>query len=142
MWVAARAGRRIPLHVCIDTGIGRVGVPFRGAAPLIRDLASRKSVEIAGTMMTFTEDEKFDVELHPHDPTTAERQIARLNRVRKERDNAKVQQLLDQLVRVARDESANIMPVTIELVRAGASMGDIIEKLKTIWGTYRENPVF
>jgi len=46
------------------------------------------------------------------------------------------------LVRVAKDESTNIMPVTIELVRAGASMGDIVEKLKKLWGTYRENPVF
>ena len=87
-------------------------------------------------------DEKFDVEIHPHDETTAERQINRLRRVRKERDNAKVSALLDQLVRVAKDESANIMPITIELVRAGASMGDIVEKLKKLWGTYRENPVF
>ncbi|HWT85089.1 MAG TPA: methylmalonyl-CoA mutase family protein, partial [Myxococcales bacterium] len=87
-------------------------------------------------------DENFDVEIHPHDETTAERQINRLRRVRKERDNAKVSALLDQLVRVAKDESANIMPITIELVRAGASMGDIVEKLKKLWGTYRENPVF
>src|SRR3954463_13466151 len=85
-------------------------------------------------------DEKFDVEIHPHDETTAERQINRLRRVRKERDNAKVSALLDQLVRVAKDESANVMPVTIELVKAGASMGDIVEKLKKLWGTYRETP--
>ena len=50
--------------------------------------------------------------------------------------------LLEELVSVARDESKNILPVTIELVRAGASMGDIIERLKKLWGTYRENPVF
>src|SRR5437868_11258307 len=87
-------------------------------------------------------DEKLDVEVHPHDETTAERQLNRLRRVRKERDNAKVLALLEQLVRVAKDESTNIMPVTIELVRAGASMGDIVEKLKKLWGTYRENPVF
>jgi methylmalonyl-CoA mutase N-terminal domain/subunit len=87
-------------------------------------------------------DEKFDVELHPHDPTTEQRQVQRLRRVRKERDNAKVDALLEQLVNVARDESANIMPVTIELVRAGASMGDIVERLKKLWGTYRENPVY
>src|SRR5467141_3646841 len=83
-------------------------------------------------------DEKLDVEVHPHDETTAERQLNRLRRVRKERDNAKVSALLEQLVRVAKDESANIMPITIELVRAGASMGDIVEKLKKLWGTYRE----
>jgi methylmalonyl-CoA mutase N-terminal domain/subunit len=43
---------------------------------------------------------------------------------------------------VAADPQQNIMPVTIELVRAGASMGDIVERLKTLWGTYREVPVF
>jgi methylmalonyl-CoA mutase N-terminal domain/subunit len=34
------------------------------------------------------------------------------------------------------------MPVTIELVREGASMGEIVEQLKALWGTYRETPVF
>ena len=85
---------------------------------------------------------KADIEIHPYDPSTAERQIARTRRVRAERDEAKVQALLDELVAVAQDESRNIMPVTIELVKAGATMGDIVEKLKGIWGTYRENPVF
>jgi alanine racemase len=60
--VAARFGGRVRLHVCVDTGIGRVGVPVKAAAALIRDLASRRSVEIAGTMMTFTEDDEFDAE--------------------------------------------------------------------------------
>jgi len=87
-------------------------------------------------------EETFDIELHPYDASTAERQIARLNRVRRERDNANVNALLERLLDVARDERQNIMPITIELVDAGATMGDIIEKLKTLWGTYRENPVF
>jgi alanine racemase len=59
---AARLGRPIAIHVCVDTGIGRVGVPHRQAAALIRDLASRKGVTIDGTMMTFTEDLEFDRE--------------------------------------------------------------------------------
>ncbi len=82
------------------------------------------------------------VETHPYDATTARRQIERLNSVRRSRDEASVQQLLHALVEVARDETQNIMPATIELIRAGASMGDIVEKLKTLWGTYRETPVF
>ena len=86
--------------------------------------------------------EKFDIELHPYDASTAERQIARLARVRRERDNAAVETLLARLIEVAKNEDENIMPITIELVAAGATMGDIIEKLKTLWGTYRENPVF
>jgi 2-hydroxyisobutanoyl-CoA mutase large subunit len=87
-------------------------------------------------------EEKVDLEIHPYDPTTERRQIERLQRVRRERDERNVTALLDDLERVARDETANVMPVTIELVRAGATMGDIIERLRTVWGTYRENPVF
>ncbi|HMA30971.1 MAG TPA: methylmalonyl-CoA mutase family protein [Casimicrobiaceae bacterium] len=87
-------------------------------------------------------EEKFDIELHPYDSSTADRQIARLNRVRRERDNARVNALLDRLIEVAKNERENIMPVTIELVAAGATMGDIVERLKGLWGTYRETPVF
>ena len=58
--------------------------------------------------------------------------------MRRERYDARVKALLDELVAVARDASQNIMPVTIELVAAGATMGDIVEKLKTVCGTYRE----
>ncbi len=60
--VAKRHGRTIPLHVCVDTGIGRVGVPDETAAPLIRGLALRRSLRIEGVMMTFAEDPDFDRE--------------------------------------------------------------------------------
>ena len=60
--VAAQTQKPVPLHICIDTGIGRVGVPYREAPALIRDLAARKSVSIQGAMMTFTEDPAFDPE--------------------------------------------------------------------------------
>jgi methylmalonyl-CoA mutase N-terminal domain/subunit len=86
--------------------------------------------------------ERANVELHPYDPTTETRQIERLRKVRRTRNNAKVQELLSKLVEVAKDDAQNLMPVTIELVREGASMGEIVEKLKTLWGTYRETPVF
>jgi alanine racemase len=60
--IAVKTQRPVPLHICIDTGIGRVGVPYRDAPPLIRDLAARKAVSMQGTMMTFTEDPDFDKE--------------------------------------------------------------------------------
>ncbi|MEK9654015.1 MAG: methylmalonyl-CoA mutase family protein, partial [Betaproteobacteria bacterium] len=97
---------------------------------------------VIGVNKYVEEDEKVDIETHPYDPTTADRQIARLQNVRATRDNQKLNVLLEQLVEVAKDEAQNIMPITIELVEAGATMGDIVEKLRTLWGTYRENPVF
>ncbi|MGH8221375.1 MAG: methylmalonyl-CoA mutase family protein [Woeseiaceae bacterium] len=87
-------------------------------------------------------EEKADIDTHPYDPTTARRQIDRLKRVRRERNQREVERLFDRLIEVARNEDENIMPVTIDLVRAGATMGEIVERLKTLWGTYRETPVF
>ncbi len=82
------------------------------------------------------------IETHPYDQSTAERQVSRTQRVRRERDALKFDVLLKQLVEVAKDPAQNIMPISIELVRAGATMGDFIETLKGVWGTYRETPVF
>ena len=106
----------------------------------LRKQSGEKPVIGVNTMVE--EDENQVIETHPYDSTTADRQIARTKRVREERDNAKVEMLLDKLVSVAKDETQNIMPITIELVREGATMGDITEKLKSVWGAYRETPVF
>lgn len=59
---AASLGRAVDVHVCIDTGLGRVGVPYAEALALLRDLAAARGVSIRGAMMTFTEDEAFDRE--------------------------------------------------------------------------------
>jgi methylmalonyl-CoA mutase N-terminal domain/subunit len=87
-------------------------------------------------------EEHADIETHPYDPTTESRQIERLQQVRRTRNNATVEALLNKLIDIAKDDAQNLMPVTIELVGEGASMGEIVEKLKTLWGTYRETPVF
>ena len=97
---------------------------------------------VIGVNTLVEEEEDQAIETHPYDSSTADRQIARTRRVRAERDNARVETLLEELVSVARDETRNIMPVTVELVREGATMGEITGKLKSVWGTYREMPVF
>jgi len=106
----------------------------------LRKQSGEKSV--IGVNKYVEPEERVDIETHPYEPSTEARQIERLRRVRRERDGARVGQLLDELAGVARDTTKNILPVTIELVSAGASMGEIVEKLKSVWGTYRETPVF
>ena len=59
---AAATGRVCPVHIKVDTGMGRVGVPYTSADALIRDLAGRKGVRIDGVMTGFTEDLEFDRE--------------------------------------------------------------------------------
>ena len=88
------------------------------------------------------EEEEGRMATHAYDPAVVERQLGRLKRVRADRDDSRVRELLGRLQAEARDESANLLPVTIELVKAGATMGDIVESLREVWGTYRETPIF
>jgi methylmalonyl-CoA mutase N-terminal domain/subunit len=124
---------------CIDDGYFQ-----RGIADSAYDYAIRKASgdrPVIGVNCYVEADGDPEVEVHPHDPETERNQKAHLQRVRDERDETEVQQLLEELRNVAEDESHNLMPVTIKLVKAGASMGDIVEKLRELWGTYRETPV-
>jgi methylmalonyl-CoA mutase N-terminal domain/subunit len=97
---------------------------------------------VIGVNRFIDEDEGPELETHPYDPETAERQIARTRRVRAERDKLKYKNLMERLVSVAGDDRQNILPVTIEAVENGATMGEIVAALKKLWGTYRETPVF
>jgi methylmalonyl-CoA mutase N-terminal domain/subunit len=124
---------------CIDDGYFQ-----RGISDSAYDFALRKASgerPVIGVNMFVQQEEDVEIEIHPHDPETERRQIERLNKVRSSRDEKSVQIMLKQLKEQAGDESVNLMPITIELVKAGASMGDIVETLKGIWGTYREKPV-
>jgi len=82
------------------------------------------------------------VEIHRVDPAVEARQVARLRATRATRDAARVAALLDRLAREATDPAVNLMPVTIELVKARASMGEIVGRLRQVWGQYVETPVF
>jgi methylmalonyl-CoA mutase N-terminal domain/subunit len=81
-------------------------------------------------------------ELHRVDPDTETRKIDALARFRANRDAAAVEASLDELVAVARDEDANVMPATIAAVRARATGGEIVEAVRTVLGSYVETAVF
>jgi len=82
------------------------------------------------------------VEIHRVAADVEPRQIARLQEARRKRDDARVTMLRERLAREARDHDVNLMPVTIELVTAGASLGEIVATLRSVWGSYVETPVF
>jgi methylmalonyl-CoA mutase N-terminal domain/subunit len=75
------------------------------------------------------------------DPDVERLQAARLKELRERRDNTSVATRLDALQEVARGTD-NLMPAIIDCVRARATEGEIVEALRTVFGTYRETPVF
>ncbi|HEV8225721.1 MAG TPA: methylmalonyl-CoA mutase family protein [Methylomirabilota bacterium] len=82
------------------------------------------------------------VPIHKVDAAVETRQVARLQEVRRRRDGARVQALLDQLAVEARNPDANLMPLTIEAVKARATLGEIVARLRAVFGAYVEKPVF
>jgi alanine racemase len=58
--LAQRFQRPIPVHLYLDTGMSRLGVPFRRALPWIRGIAEGGHAHIEGTFMGFTEEDDFD----------------------------------------------------------------------------------
>jgi methylmalonyl-CoA mutase N-terminal domain/subunit len=85
---------------------------------------------------------KEEIEIHKVHPETEQRQVARTQEVRRRRDGNQVAALLNRLEREARDPATNLMPITIELVKARATMGEIVARLKQVFGTYAETPIF
>ncbi len=87
------------------------------------------------------EPEEPPIPLHSLDPRTEQIQKEQLARVKRERDNARVGKLLQELQEVARTDD-NLMPITIECVKAYAAGGEIVNALKEVFGVYREPIVF
>jgi methylmalonyl-CoA mutase N-terminal domain/subunit len=67
--------------------------------------------------------------------------LERLNRVRRERDQLAVKQSLDNLRRVA-EGSENTMPAIIEAVKTYATLGEIMDVFRSVFGDYMEPAVF
>ena len=82
------------------------------------------------------------IAIHRVDPSVEARQIARVREVRRRRDGGRVGALLDELERQARDPAVKLLPVTIEAVRARATLGEIVSRLRGVFGSYVETPVF
>ncbi len=81
--------------------------------------------------------QEWDVKLHEYDPLIRERQIEKLNRIRKERDNAKVEKCLQELKQSAQS-GINIVPYTLEAVKAYATVGEMTRVLREVFSEFRE----
>jgi methylmalonyl-CoA mutase N-terminal domain/subunit len=86
------------------------------------------------------EEEPYDA-LYIDESVTGE-QLALLRQVRSERDQRKVDDSLQALRNAAQDESANTMPFILDAVRAYATVGEISDALRDVFGTYQEPALF
>ena len=89
----------------------------------------------------FTTEEEPALKLLEIDESVEKKQVERLRKLRRERDNERVSQVLDKVHQVAESDK-NIMPVLIEAVKAYATVGEIADTLRDVFGEYREPSIF
>jgi len=81
------------------------------------------------------------VEILKIDDRVSEDQIARLRQVRVERDSAAVARSLAHIEAAARG-TENLMPPVLEAVKAYATLGEVSDVFRKVWGPYREGSAF
>ena len=109
------------------------------------DFARRKASGarvVVGVNKYVDEGAEEKIETHKLDPESEARQIRRLKDTRGSRDAGRASQAMEALLAAARDDKANIMPATIEAVKAHLSMGEITGALRGVFGSYTETPVY
>lgn len=74
------------------------------------------------------------------DPAVRERQLQRLEKIRKERDSNKVKRALEGL-RKAAEGTENLMPHILESVKSEATLGEICDVLREVFGEYQASVI-
>ena len=88
----------------------------------------------------FVQDAEAPIPILYIDETTADRQLARLEELRRTRDNQRVRQTLDALRETARGTGNTMYPL-MDCVRAYATVGEMCDALREVWGEYEEVPL-
>ncbi len=85
----------------------------------------------------FQTDEKLDLERLQVDKSIEQEQIQKLRIFKAKRNAGLVSEKLGVLENAARSDETNLMPVFIDCVESGITLGEITGVLKTIWGEYQ-----
>ncbi|MEY4065232.1 MAG: hypothetical protein RIR26_1440 [Pseudomonadota bacterium] len=103
-----------------------------------QDIESQKRIIVGVNKFTITEPPPRG--LLKIAKTVEENQILKLHKIKAERDSARVANALEEL-RLAAHSNTNLMPLILEAVRAYASIGEICNTLRTVFGEYKEHVV-
>jgi methylmalonyl-CoA mutase N-terminal domain/subunit len=104
----------------------------------VREVESRKRIIVG--VNEFTSEDPPPVDLLVIDDRADEEQRERLKKLRSTRDNARVKAGLEALERAATGTD-NLLPYILECVRAYATLGEMCDALRRVFGEYQE-PLF
>ncbi len=83
------------------------------------------------------EEERTDIEFHPFNPEVAEEQKKKLNKIKSERNAVEVEEALQEL-KGAAGANENVMPHIMKAVKSYATLGEITNVFKEVFGEFKE----
>lgn len=86
-------------------------------------------------------DENLDIEILTIDPAIERKQVEKVQKLRRDRNNLLVRDTLDALKQAAQGTD-NLIPYILDCVRAYATEGEIVQTLREVFGEYKEKPTF
>jgi methylmalonyl-CoA mutase N-terminal domain/subunit len=110
------------------------------AFELQREIDSGRRVVVG--VNRFTDGDEGQTEILRIDHALERQQVERVKSARADRDHAAVDACLAEIRAAAADERRNLMPLFLDAGRAGVTEGEIVQALQSVWGDYRELPVF
>jgi methylmalonyl-CoA mutase N-terminal domain/subunit len=102
--------------------------------------AAEKKEKVIVGVNEYVQENEPPLEILYIDESAADTQLAKLDRLRKTRDASAVERTLDRL-RAAAETDENLMPPILDAVRAYATVGEMCDALREVWGEYEEVPV-
>ncbi|MGM0566916.1 MAG: methylmalonyl-CoA mutase family protein, partial [Bacteroidota bacterium] len=110
----------------------------------IEEAAARKQARIDSHKETIVGTNKYRLEkedpietLEIDNSQVRNSQIKRLEKLRKERDNAAAQKALDALTQAAESGEGNLLELSVEAAKKRASLGEISDALEKVYGRYK-----
>ena len=97
-------------------------------------------VEKVGVNIFTREEENKEVEFHPYNQEAANNQVKKLKEIKASRNNEKVKELLEEIKKDAEADN-NLMPSIIAAVKEYATVGEIVQVMKDVYGEFDE-PIF
>jgi methylmalonyl-CoA mutase N-terminal domain/subunit len=89
----------------------------------------------------YTEGADMEVELHEYNEEWAQLQIERLQDLKKTRDNKAVKESLKALEKAA-EEQENVMPYLLDCCKSYATVGEMANVFRDVFGEFREPSIF
>ena len=90
----------------------------------------------------FISEEKASIKILRIDPEIEKALIERLNQIKRQRNQAKVKEALSRLRGAAEREDVNLMPFVIDAVKEYATLGEICDTLREVFGEYKPPSIF